>query len=284
MPHINQLVDKYGSKGLVVLGITSESASETRKFLEETGVRWTTMYDTKAGDQWGISGYPSGFLVDPSGTVVWKGHPGNLEDRQIAELLPRVKLGLGLPAKYAGINGLFDKEKYSEAKTRIDAELAKSNLAESDKSALESASKRIWALATSLRDEGKKAEEDRDFYAALQAYDRLAKQFPGSEEGKEGADGVARIQADATLKPELEAGAKVAEAAKKLEGGASAYQSVWKALSAVIKNYPDSAAASKASKMQGSMREQGKYGFSPNCKECKKQGKACGDCRTSAKW
>lgn len=284
MPHINQLVDQFGSKGFVAVGITSESAGETRKFLEETGAKWTTMYDTKAGDQWGISGFPSSYLIDPSGTVVWKGHPGNLKDHQITDLLPKVKLPLGLPAKYAGVNGLFDKEKYGEAKAKIDAELAKPDLADGDRQALEGGAKRINSLASTLLEEAKKAEGEKDAYTALQAYDRIGKQFVGMEEAKEASLGAARIQADASLKPELEAGAKVAEAGKKLEGGASSYQSAWKMLSAVIKSYPDSAAAAKASKMQAAMRDQGKYGFSPNCKECKKQGKACGECRTSAKW
>lgn len=285
MPEVNQLVDEFGSKGLVVIGVTHESQSETKKFLEDTGAKWTTVYDAKALEIWGVNAFPTSFLVAPSGTVVWRGNfVSGLNKSALKWLLRRAKADLVFPSKYAAIASLYEKDKFGEALAKIEADLAKEGLPEDEQDALLTARKQIRGMAHAELEDVKRWKDEKDYYSAAQGVDRLTKLFVGMEETKEAGEILVEMQAEPAFKADVEAGSKIAEATKKLESGPASYQAAWKALSAVIKAYPDSNAAAKAAKIQAAMREQGKYGFNSNCKECKKLGKACGGCRTSAKW
>ena len=89
--------EKYAERGLVVLGVTSETTKkpDTEKFVAKHGARYPYAYDPggrlqKAFD---VLGIPAAALVDPSGRVVWRGHPSGLTDEilewQTRELLAR---------------------------------------------------------------------------------------------------------------------------------------------------------------------------------------------------
>ena len=77
--------DEYGDKGLTIIGVTSEGAGLTDKWVEQKGARYGYAYDksSKLMRQLGVSGYPSAVLVDPSGNIAWKGHPGSLRGADI---------------------------------------------------------------------------------------------------------------------------------------------------------------------------------------------------------
>ena len=282
MPHVNQLIDKFGAKGFAAVGITSESQNETRKFTSETGAKWVVAYDAKSGEKYGVDGFPSAFLIDPSGTVVWKGHPASLEEAQIERLLKKVRATLELPSKFSSIASLYDKGKPGEAFSKLEEELKKLGLPEAEKNALEAGRKLILDQSQGDIEEAKSLEKKGDAYSALEIYDRASRAYAGMEAAQEGAAAVARIRADVSLKTELEAGAKVADAVKKTES--QSYQIAWKILTNVEKSFPGSFAAGKAGELKTRIREQGYYGFNSNCKDCNKIGKACTECRLGAKW
>lgn len=80
MPHLNELQEQFGDRGLTVLGVTRESASKTEPWIEATGAEFAYAYD-RSGDlarQVGLGGYPHAALVDPIGRIVWTGHPSSL--------------------------------------------------------------------------------------------------------------------------------------------------------------------------------------------------------------
>ena len=69
--------------------MTSEGVSDTEKWIAEKGVKYAYGYD-KSG-KWsaycGVSGIPHAVLFNPSGKIVWDGHPGSLTGADIDKAL-----------------------------------------------------------------------------------------------------------------------------------------------------------------------------------------------------
>lgn len=80
MSHLNELQEQFGDKGLSIVGVTSETASDTEPWIAKHKATYAYCYDkaAKLMSAVGASGYPSAVLVDPSGNVVWTGHPSEV--------------------------------------------------------------------------------------------------------------------------------------------------------------------------------------------------------------
>ena len=69
--------------------MTSEGVSDTEKWIAEKGVKYAYGYDK--GGKWsnycGVSGIPHAVLFNPSGKIVWDGHPANLSGADINKAL-----------------------------------------------------------------------------------------------------------------------------------------------------------------------------------------------------
>ncbi|MCK5803663.1 MAG: TlpA family protein disulfide reductase [Lentisphaeria bacterium] len=89
IPHLKELQEKYGEKGLVIMGLTSEARGTIVKFAKKNDMTYAVGLDKKGrlAKDFGVRGIPSAALVDRSGKVVWKGHPMRLDESQIEELL-----------------------------------------------------------------------------------------------------------------------------------------------------------------------------------------------------
>lgn len=86
---------EYGPRGLSVLAVTSEPSSPTEAWVESKGVQYPYAYDKgmKLHKHFSVlagkkpQGIPHAILVDPSGVVVWRGHPGTLTGTAIESSL-----------------------------------------------------------------------------------------------------------------------------------------------------------------------------------------------------
>lgn len=71
-PWMNEMHDKYASKGLVVLAINLDgNQTDAQKFLQENPARFTLGFDPKAQTPklFGVKGMPTSYLVDRHGRV-----------------------------------------------------------------------------------------------------------------------------------------------------------------------------------------------------------------------
>ena len=83
IPHLSELQEKYGHKGLVVVGITDESTSAVYPYVREMGSKMDyrvaiDKYNLTAKrymEPFGLIGIPYAFVVDKSGRLIWHGHP-----------------------------------------------------------------------------------------------------------------------------------------------------------------------------------------------------------------
>jgi thiol-disulfide isomerase/thioredoxin len=102
IPHLNEIHNKYKDKGLVVIGQDCWENDEklVAPFVANMGDKMTyrVALDDKEGskvgkmaENWmqaaGRNGIPSAFLVDTKGTIAWIGHPMELQDTVIEDVL-----------------------------------------------------------------------------------------------------------------------------------------------------------------------------------------------------
>jgi len=82
-PHLSDLQRKYADRGLIVVGITDEDADVVKVSVEKAGADMdyaVAIDDTRTTlDAYmtarGMKGFPSAFLVNREGNIVWRGHP-----------------------------------------------------------------------------------------------------------------------------------------------------------------------------------------------------------------
>ena len=102
IPHLNDIHNKFKVKGLVVIGqdCWERDDSLVAPFVKSMGDKMTyrVALDDKADSEkgkmaetWmaaaGRNGIPSAFLVDTKGKVAWIGHPMELKDKTVEEVL-----------------------------------------------------------------------------------------------------------------------------------------------------------------------------------------------------
>jgi len=99
--------------------VTNEGTKDTEAWIESKGVKYAYAYDKggKFQRQLGVNGIPHAFLVDPTGTVVWEGHPGNLNATTINKALEGALLKpmWEWPASAKDVKSALAKRKYADA-------------------------------------------------------------------------------------------------------------------------------------------------------------------------
>jgi len=102
IPHLNQLQTKYKDKGLVIIGqdVWERDESAVEPFVKKMGDKMTyrVALDDKSGSEQGAmaetwmvasgrGGIPSAFLVDKQGRIAWIGHPLELKETTLTQVL-----------------------------------------------------------------------------------------------------------------------------------------------------------------------------------------------------
>jgi thiol-disulfide isomerase/thioredoxin len=83
--HMVAINDKYSPKGLQILGISLDSDSDAlAKTVKEKNFTWPMGFDGRGWDgpipqAWGVNSIPQTFIIGPDGTVLWRGHPADMD-------------------------------------------------------------------------------------------------------------------------------------------------------------------------------------------------------------
>ncbi len=96
-PWMNDMQDRYGAKGLRVVGINvDQKAADAAAFLSETPARFDVAFDAagKTPRAFSIKGMPTSVLIGPDGKVLMV-HAG-FKDESRAELESQIKKSLNL--------------------------------------------------------------------------------------------------------------------------------------------------------------------------------------------
>jgi thiol-disulfide isomerase/thioredoxin len=102
IPHLNETYIKFKDKGLVVIGQDCAETDESKvaPFIKAMGDKMTyrVALDDKEGSKegkmaetWmaaaGLNSIPTAFLIDTTGRIAWIGHPRNLQEKTIEDVL-----------------------------------------------------------------------------------------------------------------------------------------------------------------------------------------------------
>ncbi len=77
-PSLVEIYNQFKSKGFEILGVASETNKQQWiKAIQADGINWINVTDFKGGDNnaamiYGVSSYPSNFLIDKDGTIIAK--------------------------------------------------------------------------------------------------------------------------------------------------------------------------------------------------------------------
>lgn len=97
IPHNNELLKKYNSKGLVIVGVCTSKRGQEKmeQTVKEKGIEYPTARDPdlKSQDAWAVHYYPTYAVVDRKGIVRIIGlQPGNVE-KVVQKLLEEPAVG-----------------------------------------------------------------------------------------------------------------------------------------------------------------------------------------------
>ena len=91
-PHLVKWHEEFADRGLVVVEIDNggiDALSDLEEHLHEEGIEFPVLHDAggRICSQFQVTGYPTAYLIDRDGKVVWEGHPGGQEVSMIEDLL-----------------------------------------------------------------------------------------------------------------------------------------------------------------------------------------------------
>lgn len=103
IPHEKTLVKRLENEPFTLLGINSDSEERYRRERPEMGVTWPSFFDggNTGGPiamQWGVSGWPTIYVLDHTGRIRFKGVRNEAMDAAVDQLLAEMKGELPVPS------------------------------------------------------------------------------------------------------------------------------------------------------------------------------------------
>lgn len=87
MPHLNDLHQRHGSRGLKIVAVSREKGDVIAQFIREEGVVYPVARSSRASGLYGVSGIPDAFIIGKDGKILWRGHPGHIDDAMLSAWL-----------------------------------------------------------------------------------------------------------------------------------------------------------------------------------------------------
>lgn len=187
--------------------MTGEAQGDTEKWIEKHGAKYAYAYDkgNKLSRFFGIKGIPHAVLIDPSGTVVWNGHPGSLSvdaiQKSLAGALPK-PMWEWAPATKT-VRAALMKREYAKAL----AEAAKLGEADGGPTILTS----IEGIVKSRVEGMRSAYAQGDYLTAEEAASALSKELAGLPDQDAAAQVLADLKANKDAQPVLKAQKQIAK-------------------------------------------------------------------------
>jgi len=262
--HLNELHEKYGSKGLIVMAASKEAAGTIAPWLEAQEVQYPVFVDDGGGtaSAYGVRGIPHCALIGPDGKVAYKGHPSSVNDQMLEPVLAKcvLRFGYEFPDEFKKVQAQCEKRDFAGALKSLDG-LTEANP--------EFAQKVRDDIAGYAADARKNAETDAaagDYLSAMDALAEVAKQFKGTPAGQELDDLLKEWKKDPEVKKELAAG-KMMMQAKALEKGNN-FKAALGVYLGITKKYDGTKTAEAAQKRADAIQSANLWKIDPRCKKC----------------
>ena len=222
IPHLIEMNHKVAGKGVVFIGLTDEDRKTVEPFAREMKMDYAVGGGSKTGGVYGVRGIPHAFIVDPSGTVAWEGHPMAGLDGALEEQLKKTPPSKMAPRDQATALALMDlvtkaieKQDFAGAADL----LAKIPNADDDPEVKQRADEARRILAEVAAKDLAEAEariKAKEYYEASVALERVPRLVPGSDEARRAEAKLAECMGDEKIRPVIEQGRRERRAADML--------------------------------------------------------------------
>jgi thiol-disulfide isomerase/thioredoxin/tetratricopeptide (TPR) repeat protein len=212
IPHLIEMNHKFAAQGVVFIGLTDEDRKTVEPFAREMKMDYAVGGGSKASGVYGVTGIPHAFIVDPSGTVAWEGHPMAGLDRALEEQVKKTPPSKMAPRDQATALALLDRVAEAiEKKDYFSAAdlLAKIPNADDDPAVKKGADEARRVLAEVAAKDLAEAEariEAKEYYEASVALERVPRLVPGSEEARRAEAKRTELMGDEKVRPVIEQG------------------------------------------------------------------------------
>jgi peroxiredoxin len=87
--HLNALYGKFKPRGLEALGVTDDDEPTVKAFEKDFPISYAVGHDRRGrlASAMGVVALPHAMLVDKGGKIVWEGHPLNITESQLTDLV-----------------------------------------------------------------------------------------------------------------------------------------------------------------------------------------------------
>lgn len=263
-------------RGLVVVGVTDEPAELVDAYVQEFKPTYPIVIEQggRSARALGVNGYPTAFLVDPKGTVVWTGHPAGLDEATLQSALKGARPpAVRLPAQLKPLERLIERGEHGKVWESARAMLAGGDLDAEAKQTAEELVAGIETAAQELFADAERRLAAREYFEAVQALEPLAKAYRGVHRWAEAEAKLAELQADPAIKKAIKGGEQLAKA-RELDR-AKDYEKAWAIYRTVAREHAGSQPGDAAAARMREIDEQGLFGFDAACDVCRQQGRAC---------
>jgi len=244
--HLNEIYDKYGEQGLTVLAISKQDRSSVESFIEEFQPKYPTVCEKSDSMRaYARSSYPSAFLINSNGRILWLGHPGELPESTITQAIENTKILPAWPDALDGVKKDFLKDKYAEALAKAQKEIERGQLEEADAAAATRIVEWLeWYGSSALEGAAADVEAGKVYEAGL-AYEHVGALYKHHELGEKADAALKELLADKDRKLEYKAGEKLAKILEEIKE-LKPKKALVKLKPMLAKKYRETAAGKKA--------------------------------------
>lgn len=228
-----------GSRGFVILAVTNEDRRTVETFVQSNGINYIVGFDRQGTTEaWGVTGYPSAFLIDVRGRVIWEGHPASLPMNTVEQALGEVRRididGRDLSSRFDEVAALVRREAWGGARREVAALVRRGRLDPAESEDATWLLEQLDAIGAEQLAGVEELETFGDYFQAQQILEGLGEDF----EGAEFASGIPTRLREYRRRPirdwveasELYHRAEAAETAGERDAAARAYASVYRAM------------------------------------------------------
>jgi hypothetical protein len=251
VPHLKELFTKYHDRGFELVAVSNETEAKIDGFVTGTNKpNYTVVRYSKIAEEYGVKGWPSAWVVDSEGKVLWADHfIDKVTDEQWETWLKDVapaKVGREVAKELKGSVTAFNKGEYGKSLAELE-KVASETQDEAVKADAEYVKgllqRRIDGFTTKIA----KADETGDLALKGQVLAKAAAQFEGSTQGETWATELKELEKSDAYKDTV----KASEALEKLRPTLEDMKpsSAKKALEKIAKKYPETKAGKEAAEL-----------------------------------
>ncbi len=237
--------------------MSNEDKGKLEGYVEKLEVRYPIVSAPAAGEQYGVKGYPTYYLVSAKGQVLAGPQHGKFSDDQIEKALKDVMLFPDVPDKgaFKAIKKSWKKRNFLEVSRNLTKVLQDETAAAEDKAAAESIKKALDGRIEDALATVKKAKAGPDYCAVEEDLKTIVKDFKGMPVEAEAKAMLDDFKRDDKIKKEISAGKKLTSLRKRYDPNKRGDQKkLVAALASFVKKNGGTYAGQKAEKMLESLK------------------------------